>query len=891
MAAAEPAGSFEIPAWAFDRGNAQTFADPGQYADAGPMIANGGVLPWGVEYDVEFPVAATYTLHVRYAAAAARPMELTLDGKGAQACCGGATGSWNTSTAKWEETAKLAITQGKHTIRLTCQGAPPHIVALKFESPVAFPEGWKLERPKSRKLGAPMSVSFTVPSTAGRIDVAALRASIEETAAAYGSRYANAADYLKRLDALEKQQQAAVDAPAEELEEIHEKLADLRTEAMLAHPLLAFDKLLFVKRLTYCSSHIYTDHFDGSRQMGGNLCILSPVTPDGAVTEIAPQLDGGLFGRIDLSPDARRIVFAYKAPGKGYRLYEIGVDGSGLRQLTFDGDDEPDMIARYRHGYDDLDPCYLPNGKIMFASTRSKRAVLCHNAFTSTALHVIDADGGNLRCISGNTVNEFAPCVLDDGRVIYTRWEYVDKGCGDVQSLWSMHPDGSASAHVFKNNVSRPATLIDARSIPGSNRLVTIGAPHMPLAVGPVILVDTRITQRMSDAMTNLTPEIGYPGHGNYPGAKFGYFKEPFPLCEQFFLVSHNPGTRHNEPAGYGLYVLDARGNRAELYRDSATSCFQPIPLRARPAPPDLSAVVKVEEPEDEGLATLFMRDVYRGLPGIERGRVKYLRVMEDVAKPWEESWQSPIQGDSMGLQNPAVSLKGHFTVKKIHGVVPVHEDGSAFFTVPPDTNLFFQALDEDYMELQRMRTFVNLLPGEKRSCIGCHEVRKQAPALRRANPLALDHSVQALVPQPGDTGPRMVHYPTDVQPILDRHCVSCHSGESPEGNLDLSDELTTLFNRSYENLINRRLVDNIDVNPRDARIPAEGPLMVGSHLSKMVERMRADPCRGKLSREEFIRIVTWIDANAPYYGNYGGKKNVKWRDDPDFRPVPLVSR
>ena len=397
---------------------------------------------------------------------------------------------------------------------------------------------------------------------------------------------------IVKLDEIAAQRQASL-APADspERRDLYLRACWINRQLLLADPRLNFSQLLFVKRFTYHSSHIYTDHFDGSSRMGGNLCILSPVGPDGQVTEIAPELAGGLFGRYDLSADGQRIVFAYKRGSVGYRIYEIGIDGGGLRQLTFDGADEAEMIEQFQHGYDDMDPCYLPDGRIMFVSTRSKRAVLCHNAFTSTALHVMDADGGNIRCLSGNTTNEFAPCMLDDGRVIYTRWEYVDKGCGDVQSLWAMRPDGSGSAHVYKNNVALPSTLIDARGIPGSHRLVAIGAPHMPLAVGPVILIDIHVTQLTPAAMTNLTPEIGLPPHAGYPGAKFGFYKEPYPLGEDLFLVCYNPGPNHSEPAGYGLYLLDDTNHRELLYRDPDISSFQPLPLRARRAPANLPPV------------------------------------------------------------------------------------------------------------------------------------------------------------------------------------------------------------------------------------------------------------------------------------------------------------
>ena len=666
----------------------------------------------------------------------------------------------------------------------------------------------------------------------------------------------------------------------------------------VADPSELFDELIFVQRNTYQSSHIYTDFYDGSGLMGGNLCILAPVQPDGKVTELVPELSGGVIGRFDLSFDAETIVFSCKpAPNKGYRIFEVGRDGKRLRQLTHDEPDEALMHARYGHGYDDLDPCYLPNGDIVFTSTRSKRAVLCTPNFTATALHVMDRDGNRIRCISGNTINEFTPTIMHDGRVLYTRWEYVDKGAGDVQSLWCVRSDGSAAAHVFGNNLARPSAMMDARQIPGSNRIVAIGAPHMPLAVGSVLLIDTRVSQRFATGMTNLTPEIGLPSHAGWEHPEAGFYSTPYPISEDLFLVSFCPGTNHYNERGYGIYLLNGSGKRQLVYQDARYSCFHAMPLRPRRIPLVISSAEQLAATPAGGDSpaegSLFMEDVYAGMTGVEPGRVKYLRVMEDVPKPWDASWISPEQGDSIGLQHPAVSLDGHYAVKKVHGVVPVHEDGSALFSVPAGKNLYFQALDEDYMELQRMRTFVNLAPGERRSCVGCHESRKSAALPRSAAPLPLRQDPRRPKPQPGDTGPRTVHYPTDVQPILDKHCVSCHGPETPPAKLDLSGELTTLFNRSYENLIRLNLVNKIDVTPRDNFIPAEEPLTFGSHRSRMIEQIRrkGSPCNVVLSREEFVRLVTWIDANAPYYGLYEGKRNLKWKDAGDFRPCPSVSR
>jgi hypothetical protein len=262
-------------------------------------------------------------------------------------------------------------------------------------------------------------------------------------------------------------------------------------------------------------------------------------------------------------------------------------------------------------------------------------------------------------------------------------------------------------------------------------------------------------------------------------------------------------------------------------------------------------------------------------MKGIERGRVKYVRVMGALAWPWTD-------------RNGGMGKNVDVHRKRVYGVVKVHQDGSAFFTAPAQKNIFFQALDEDFMALQHMPTFINLMPGESRSCIGCHELRRKAPGLR-TRPTAIKHKPQILAPQPGDKGVRMVHYATDVQPILDKRCVACHSGDKPKGRLDLGGELTRQFNRSYENLIGKGLVNYRDGRYGQAGFLSVPPLTHGSHRSSLVGQLRKDPCKAKLTTAEFVKIVTWIDSNVPYYGTHRGYRDPKDKDDPGFRMSPLA--
>jgi hypothetical protein len=753
------------------------------------------------------------------------------------------------------------------------------------------------------------------------VNIPALRLAIEDTIRTYGPKYPGGEGYLKRLAGFEKKRStvsvvkpcqrsyltartwAGEEDVPEEKRKTEEALGSLRREAMLAHPALKFDKLLFIKRKPY-HAHIYEDQHHSA--VGGNIYLLSPVTPDGKLTKLVPELDGGLFGRFDLSFDGTRVVFCYKKPKKEpkkgekqkvepspFHIYEIRLDPAtgrtvpgSLRQLTFNSKEEIDAIKSncgrrkaVTQGFHDTDPCYLPDGKIIFVSARSQRNVFCFPT-TVSSLHVMDADGKNMRCLSQGPLTEMGPTLLDDGRIVYTRWEYVDKGLGNGQGVWAVRPDGSGLDHVFKNSTMRPSGMIHTRSIPGSRRLVTVANPHCGREGGAVILVDNRVTRRSAEAMTSITPEIGYPCM--YQSTRhMGYFLTPYPFSEKLFLVSHMPGASGKKKPKYGIYVLDAWGNRAKLYGDPEISCFEPMPLRPRRKPtkvvPTAAAVAGREDRQEEA-ATVFIQDVYEGMTGIERGRVRYVRVMGVLPWPW----------DQHGMFHLGVSVHR----KKVYGVAKVHEDGSAYFRAPAGENIFFQALDEDYMQLQHMATFINMRPGEKRSCIGCHELRRKAPRMARALPQAMEHPAQALAPQPGETGPRMVHYAVDVQPVLDKHCIRCHSGDEPKGRLDLVDRPTNMFSRTFDTLVGKRLISYRNVAFGRSQYRPQLPLSYGSHLSKLVERIRTgDPCRAKVSREEFVRIVTWIDANAPYYGTYRGKRDLKYKDDPDFRLPPLVMK
>jgi len=769
-------------------------------------------------------------------------------------------------------------------------------------------------------------------------DPAGLRALIRSVAAIADESYPKEthlntlAALVERASAVAQEALASGDTETNAVEGLTESFRRLRYEALIRdNPQADFDKIVFIKRKSYNGNHYYTEFINGDFRPGGNICILDLAT--GEETEIVRDedlpSDSGIFRRVDLSYDGTKIVFDWKAErDEGYRIFECNLDGSDFRQLTFRPDDEDAIQERYRNGYhhgtDDMDPCYLPTGEICFISTRCQYGILCDNPdiFTTTILYKIGPNGENMTPLSNSSVSEAYPSVTPDGRILYTRWEYVDKGSSCVKCLWSMRPDGGSSAEVYGNNAALPASMICGRAIPGAvNKYVMIGSPHCCpwVGLGTVIRVDMNKNIRTPDPMELMTPYVDVQGMGGE--AKLVYqnddgdwvtnttgpiFRDPYPLSEQLFLVSHKPaGPEWSDPAGWGIYMLDEEGHVAQLYDDPEISSWVPLPLKSRIVPPVLETPTNPVLAERD-LAACIVTDVYHGMDGVQRGDVKYLRVLEQVPRPWASRryWG----GDSgWGQQHVVTTRWTHLGLKIQHGVVPVEEDGSANFYVPAMANVFFQALDENYRAIQTERTYVNYLPGETRSCVGCHETPQDAAtAIRRPFVEALRREPSLPGPQPGDElGAKVLDFRVTVQPVLDAHCIKCHNDDDPPEGLDLTDVAAdTAFTRSYCNLLDRRLCGliNNEVSPKTGNAEYEPPYTFGSYSSILAQIISDDDIlpdnehalelrddhkdRIDLTLGEKVQIWNWIDTNSQFYGSYWGRRAVQYSEHPNYRPI-----
>ncbi len=711
---------------------------------------------------------------------------------------------------------------------------------------------------------------------------------------------------------------------------------------------LGFDEIVFVKRKPYSSDHYYTDINNGTspdRFLPDNgIYIYNLRTQSERAVVTAAQMPGGkgFIGNISLSFDAEKIIFDFRRdPGSGFRIWEVSTDGTRLRQISFPPEDEAEKAARWHSSWhtDDIHPCYLPDGKIIFSSTRCEHTVLCggSGSLVAPGLHRMDADGTHVEQLTRSPVSEFCPVVLDDGRVMYHRWEYIDKGARVAKTIWSMNPDGTGPREIYGVADDTTTVYMYPQALPGSDhRLVCVGTCHFPQGgcLGAIMLIDFKkgVRRRGPDpdeadyvqgdtrySVTNITPHVFIkrrtePGwyflteDGGYvhdPNGQKGHlYTHPYPVSDREFLVSYkvDPADHYKEVAdAYALYLVDTEGNHRLVHADDELSCWHPLPLVARRVPPRLQPS---RDPRyaASNQALCVLSNVYQGMEGIEPGEVKWLRINEALPRYWST-------GRRWGPSLSSSSWKAALWPRVQWGVVPVEEDGSAHFLVPAGRSIFFQALDENFRELQRERTYVNYAPGEVRSCTGCHgQSNRIASANASATPLALSRAPSIPQPQPCDLvagggdgrAGQVIHYPTDIQPIFDAKCVSCHGASDPAGRLRLTGEVTLFYNTSYEELARKELAGPIIPeftsflsgdrgNYNGAYLP---PKHLGCPTSTLIDVL-TDPAHPKNAKDDHCRMLTeaelmilsrWVDTNYQFYGAYWGRHHPQW-----VNPDPAV--
>jgi hypothetical protein len=630
--------------------------------------------------------------------------------------------------------------------------------------------------------------------------------------------------------------------------------AEINREALAGIPAINGHPLLYVVRRQYRPDHHNTATFfpaaqyeynDGQFTPGAALKVVDSKVGN---TSVVLQTTDGVIRDPDVDFDGKRILFSMRRNrSDSYHLYEVNSDGTGLRQLTFMSD------------VDDLDPLYLPDGSIAFSSTREPKYCMC-NRHIMANLFRMDADGGNIHQIGKSTLFEGHGALTPDGRIIYDRWEYVDRNFGDAQSLWTVNPDGTNPAVYWGNNTAAPGAVLDPRIIPGTDRVVCVFGSCHDRPWGALAIVDRQLGMDGREPVvsiwpaeaTNLISRTGWEIFDAFTSIRLKY-EDPFPLNESQILCSRMTGQGEE----MGIYLLDLAGGETQLVSE-APGCFDPMPL----APRALPAPVPTRREYTAGPGVYYVENVYRGthMAGVKPGSIKWLRVVES---PEKRFWTTSAW-NGQGQEAPAMNWHD-FNNKRILGTVPVEPDGSVYFEVPADRFVYFQLLDGAGMMVQSMRSGVVAQSGEQAGCIGCHEERRHAPAVSTKPLLALQRAPAKLEGWHGLA--REFNYLAEVQPVLDRNCVSCHDYGTPAGDkLNLAGDRDVVFNTSYNELWRKKLIRVVGAGPAETQ-PA---FSWGSHASRLVAFLRETPrCGARLLPEDWDRIVTWIDLNAPYYPSY----------------------
>jgi hypothetical protein len=676
----------------------------------------------------------------------------------------------------------------------------------------------------------------------------------------------------------------------------------LQRRLALANPLLDFESILVTKRVPGSFNHMSDQYYGWWSRPGGGIYLVKRFKTEEPVLECLTESfhEPGSFLRPALSYDAKRVMFAWckhyprlaaeankldkaNVPEDAfYHLFEMNIDGTGVRQLT-------------RGKYDDFDGRCLPDGRVLFLSTRRGQFIQAGRESASQTLaqadlpdcyvrcgggperpvavytlHVMERDGTGLCAISPFEMFEWEPSVANDGSILYARWDYIDRDNMPFMSLWATRPDGTGTRLIYKNFTRIPHCVFEPRSIPNSDKIIFTASGHHSQTMGSLVRLDPSAGTEGADPITRLTPEVCFPEAEGWPVSSYA---TPWPLSERCYLVSWGtPGSKHPGPTGWarwhsvpdqikemGVFWFDAAGQLEPLYRDPEISTVYPIPVRPQPLPPVLAAQTKPDGPKE---GRFLLADVYRGLGQVKRGDVKSLRI---VAVP-------PKTHPTMNF--PIMGLTADDPGKCVLGTVPVETDGSAWFRVPSGVTLFFQALDSQGLAVQTMRSATYAQPSETVGCVGCHEPRTQTASAKPV--LAALREPSRMTPGPEGSWP--LRFDRLIQPVLDQQCVSCHAPgakDAKAAQFDLSAA------KSYESLVRYgkpSLADQITHGYRQGfSKPGEG-LAATSALLALLSKPEGH-YQVKLDASARERFAVWMDTYAQRLGSFSADQERRLED------------
>jgi len=598
-------------------------------------------------------------------------------------------------------------------------------------------------------------------------------------------------------------------------------------------------EIIFVQRGGYSDPHWYAnigyfcdDEKKTAYASGAQLCKLNLKTHK---VSILLETDKGCIRDPKVHYDGEKIIFAWrKDSSEFYHLYEMDLDGNIIRQIT-------------SGPYNDYEPEYLPDGGIVFISTRARRWVGCWMTQVGN-LHRCDGDGQNIKMLSSNIEQDNTPSVLHNGQILYMRWEYVDRSQVEFHHLWTMNPDGTNQAIYYGNQVSG-GVFLSCRPIPNDDRVIGIYSPGHGRRdhYGWLSFFSSKYGPDAKKGLNRIPFARGM--------SPLSDLADPWPMSTKTILVADKHKSRlliveKGSKKYTDKVVYEIKDNHAKWLLQSP----RPVIKRQR------EKVISDRTDWSQAVGYQVLIDVYnsRNMKGIKRGEIKKLLIIETLPKPVNFSGGPDT-----------ISWLGTFTLERILGTVPVEADGSAYFELPANRPVFYVALDEKDLSCKRMHSFTSVMPGEMLTCLGCHEDRRQVGKNQDDNSriLALQRKPSKITPIKGV--PDVPDFIRDIQPVLDKYCVKCHNTEKRAGRLSLAGDMGHSLSLSYLSLIFRNEI----VDGRNG-LGNRASRSVGSSASKLLRRLEGSHHDVKAEKADWIKVWAWIEAAAPFCGTYGGLRN-----------------
>jgi len=713
------------------------------------------------------------------------------------------------------------------------------------------------------------------PMTCGYrdFDAKALQLAIEDLAKTFPDRYPRGREFLSRLAPLAKAFESETKQPAPDkmkLADLTRQFEALKTEALLANPLLSFERLLLVRRSVSGNAKAslgLPQNWQGNCALprsgfDNEIAVLSPVRPEGKLRSFHAPANPVFVGDVDLNFDADKLLFSSIGPSNRWHVFEIDAQGKNLRQLT---PNEPEV--------DWYDACYLPDGRIICAATAVFHGVPCVGGKNTVAnLFLLTPDGRQIRQLCFDQDHNWCPTVLNDGRVLYSRWEYSDTPHFFTRLLFHMNPDGTGQMEHYGSSSYWPNSIFYARPVPDhpSQLVAVISGHHGVPRMGELVVFDPAKGRHEAAGAVQRIPGYAQPVEpvilDQLVRTSWPKFLHPYPLSSKYFLVS----MQLRPESSWGIYLVDMFDNYVLVHEQAGQALLEPVPFRATTHPPVIPDKVNPESRE----AVVYLSDIYSGggLRGVPRGTVKKLRI-------YEPHYAYPKMGGHI-----SIGVDGPWDVHRIVGTVPVNEDGSVNFKVPANTPLAVQPLDEEGRALQLLRSWFTAMPGEVLSCTGCHESQNSTPL--RSLTLASQKPPVEITPWYGPA--RGFSFKREVQPVLDRYCVGCHNGQPTAEGKKIAD-LSGKGAGSFRNFTPSYLA----LHPYVRRPGPESdyhlqvPMEWGANTSELIQMLKKGHYRVNLDEEAWDRLYTWIDLNVPDHGTWSETKAIAG----DYRNLRLAMR